>query len=358
MFKWQETPLVRAAAFFIVGILVADQVEPNWYYTLWLILCIIALIALANFRIPYRYRWSAGILATAAMFLTGMTAVHLHDETYHKNHIGTFVAPKKASNFVGIVSELPDKGNNVKIVVEVQSINDSAAQGHLLLYLKPDEVSNDIGYGDVLHFKAFANLIRNSKNPETFDFQRFMKYKNIRYLAYVKSEDVTKIAQNRGQKLWHFAYSCQSILIGILSQYLTNNEEFSVASALILGFRSDIPDDVVQTYVNTGALHVLSVSGLHVGLVSVVIGFFIKKIRTRKKYWNWLDPLLQILFIWTFSLLTGAAPCVLRAAVMFSFLIVAKANSKAVNVYNVLGASILVHFCGILIFYTMYLVKN
>ena len=351
MVNWHEAPLLRATFALILGIIIANYLEFN--IILQAILGAVGLICffLLQLGISYKWRWLSGIFNLIFFTITGVFLVYFHDESFRDDFLGTHFSPKKISNIVGIVSELPEEGKNIKITVDVTSVDDTLSKGHVLLYLKPSEFSSNITYGDIVSFSGYVNPIRASKNPATFDFQRYMKYHNIRYLSYVKEEDVTLIAQRRGAAIWHFAYDSQETFMKILATYLPDNEEFSVASALIVGYRSQIPDEVIQAYVNTGALHVLSVSGLHVGLVSVILNVILRKIKSRSKLkiWTWLDPLLQIIFIWMFTFITGAAPCVLRAAVMFSFLILGRSLARTSNIYNILGAS-----CFVLLLWNPY----
>ena len=341
MVNWHEAPLLRVTFAVILGIIAANFLE--FSIELKTVLAAVAFVCffLMQRGISYRWRWASGVFNLFFFFIVGIFLVYFHDESFRDDFLGSHFVPKKQATIVGMVSELPEEGKNIKITVDVTSVDDTLTQGHILLYMKPSEVSSNINYGDIISFKGYANSIRISKNPETFDFQRYMKYHNIRYLCYVKDEDVAVKAQRRGSEIWHFAYGSQEIFMKILATYLPDNEEFSVAAALIVGYRSQIPDDVIQAYVNTGALHVLSVSGLHVGLVSVILNVILRKIKSKSKskFWTWLDPLLQVLFIWMFTFITGAAPCVLRAAVMFSFLIIGRSLARTSNIYNILGAS-------------------
>ncbi len=351
MINWHEAPLLRAVFALILGIIIANFLD--FHIVLQTILGAIALVCffLMQLGISYKWRWISGVFNLIFFIIVGVFLVYFHDESFRTDFLGNHFAPKKQVDIVGMVSELPEEGKNIKITVDVTTVNDTLTQGHILLYMKPSELSSSISYGDIISFKAYMNPIRISKNPATFDFQRYMKYHNIRYLSYVKDEDVEIMAQRRGTAIWHFAYNSQEIFMKILATYLPDNEEFSVASALIVGYRSQIPDEIIQAYVNTGALHVLSVSGLHVGLVSVILNVILRRIKSRSKLkiWAWLDPLLQILFIWMFTFITGAAPCVLRAAVMFSFLILGRSLARTANIYNILGAS-----CFVLLLWNPY----
>jgi competence protein ComEC len=340
--NWHEVPFVRLVTPLIVGIIVGQHIT----FTLNVLIFSILTFGAATYFFKKKFKRPLFVLINGAMsqclyFLLGLFLVVVHDDTLRSNFLSYRLANQKEVVITGIVDELPEDGKNKKITVKVAHVNDSSATGKILVYLKPSVVANNVAYGDEVVFKAYINPIRKSKNPETFDFQQYMKHHKVFYLSYVKEEDFTVVGHRKGNFLLHWAYDCQEKLTEILAIYLTEQAEFSVGAALIIGYRSAIPDEIVDTYVNTGALHVLSVSGLHVGLVSMIFDRIIKRFRYKssKKFWRWLDPLLQIIGIWSFSLISGGAPCVLRAAVMFSFLVLGKTISKSASIYNMLAAS-------------------
>jgi competence protein ComEC len=166
-----------------------------------------------------------------------------------------------------------------------------------------------------------------------------MKLKDVRFSAFAKGDEVQLLATNRANPIMGFAIRVQGKLIKVMGQYVTDADALSVGSALILGYRSDISEEVTQAYVNTGAMHVLSVSGLHVGLVASLIGWLLGRRSGGGKYRKTTDALVQLVLVWGFALITGASSCVLRAAVMFGFMIVGKAFSRDTNIYNALLAS-------------------
>ena len=91
-------------------------------------------------------------------------------------------------------------------------------------------------------------------------------------------------------------------------------------------------------YSSSGAMHVLAVSGLHVGIIYLLLNslfLFFEKF----KYGKYLKAVFLILSLWAYALLTGLSPSVLRAATMFSFIIIGSALKRQTNIYNTLAAS-------------------
>jgi competence protein ComEC len=109
---------------------------------------------------------------------------------------------------------------------------------------------------------------------------------------------------------------------------------------LLIGYTDKIDPELIKEYSGTGAIHILSVSGMHVGLIFIVCNFFLFFL-DRFKHGKFLKAFLLLTLVWFYALLTGLSPCVLRAAAMFSFIIVGKAFRQEPNIYNTIAASVM-----------------
>ena len=98
------------------------------------------------------------------------------------------------------------------------------------------------------------------------------------------------------------------------------HDEKAIASALLLGYRGMLSDETSTSFANAGAMHVLAVSGLHVGILYMVVAFFLRLDRKKAHRNNWKKVMITLIIIWSYALLTSLSPSVTRAAVMFSFM--------------------------------------
>ena len=138
--------------------------------------------------------------------------------------------------------------------------------------------------------------------------------------------------------LFEYAYLFREKLLSIFKKDGISGDEYAVASALLLGYKEALAPEIISSYASAGAMHVLAVSGLHVGIIYLVLNgllFFLVKI----KHGNTIKAILLILFLWAYALLTGLSPSVIRAVTMFSFIIIGKMLYKNTNIYNTLGVS-------------------
>ena len=108
--------------------------------------------------------------------------------------------------------------------------------------------------------------------------------------------------------------------------------------ALLLGQQQDISPEVLKDYQLAGAVHILSVSGLHVGFILVFVTFLLKPIANTKR--NTLIKLFIILLsLWSYGILAGLAPSVVRSVTMFSFVAIGNHMRRTVNVFHTLLVS-------------------
>jgi competence protein ComEC len=138
--------------------------------------------------------------------------------------------------------------------------------------------------------------------------------------------------------------SIRSKFIEKLKEAKLSGNELAVASALILGYRSDLDKELMTAYAGAGATHVLAVSGLHVGIVYVILNFLLKFLN-RYRYGRIIRTIILVLLLFSYAALTGLSASVFRAATMFSFVAIGSAFNRNTNIFNTLAASA---FCLIL----------
>ena len=149
----------------------------------------------------------------------------------------------------------------------------------------------------------------------------------------------------KNKSLWRsFLFSIRNKVVSILDKYLGKTDESSIAKALLIGYKIDLDKDLVQAYSNAGVVHIIAISGLHMGIIYAVLLWLFTQLPFAKK-----SKLLRLLFIlaglWLFALLTGASSSVVRAALMFSFIIIGNAFNKTGSVYNSIAASAFFLLC-------------
>ncbi|MBN1115937.1 MAG: ComEC family competence protein [Bacteroidales bacterium] len=259
---------------------------------------------------------------------------------YHtKNHFSNDIPLE--SRYAGIVLEkAPATKNNFKYIVQINSAmkNDlkSRVNEKILLY-NSDSVSNSIlNPGSGIMFRARLYEISTNNNPGEFNYKRFMNLKGIRYQTYVYG-NIRSVPDAR------FSLKTQALkirfkLLGLFSEHGITDDEFSVLAALTLGEKHYLSNELKDSFATSGAMHVLAVSGLHVGIIYLIIVYFFSPFKRIKKI-RLIKVLVIIGLLWGYAFITGLSPSVLRACSMFSFIVIGENLKRRSNIYNTLAVS-------------------
>lgn len=345
MINWREVPFVRLVLAFLIGILLAIYLpkQPS-SFLLWtgLLGSGVCLIILNFVKIEFKIRGLYGLALSLFLILMGWQATLSYNELNEQRH---FQSQISKNNFtVGIITRIqPTSTGKTRLQLKLEAIqtDSGAAQlvtGNLLAYLDSSALQA-LQYGD--RISVFGNISRLEppKNPKAFDFSRYMHFQNVHYQIFVKPGNWQLVEYAKGWSPTLLADRMQKRFIRILRKHVPGDDEFAVASALILGYRDEISEEINTAYKNTGATHVLAVSGMHVGFIYLGISFLLGFVKSNRKGWKVMKVVLELASIWFFTLITGGAASILRAAVMFSFIIFGKLLKRNGNIYNSLAAS-------------------
>ncbi|MFN0015751.1 MAG: ComEC/Rec2 family competence protein [Saprospiraceae bacterium] len=302
----------------------------------------IVLLLLANWRFTYRFRWAFGACAFALVFATGFWLANQHDERRQAAHFAG-VCPN-AELFTGIVSDAPVKGTRLKIRLRVQSAGIStdsvqACTGNILLLVSPTAEAERLRYGDRIWFRGAVRPTESAKNPHAFDYGRYLHFQNIHYTAFVKDSAFGLVSTGHGHAIWRAAFHWRERLLTVLHEHFPDQDEYAVASALLLGYKEDLSEDLRASYAETGSMHALAVSGTHVGLMYAAFLFLLQRMPWRGNTRRWGETGVVLIGIWAFTLLTGATASVMRASVMFTCFLLGKAIRRNASIWNIIGVS-------------------
>jgi len=231
------------------------------------------------------------------------------------------------------INEPPElKKKSVKIVVDFIARNDTAVSGKALIYVKKDENSIGLAYGDVVLIRSKLTETRSNGNPFEFNYPDYLKLFGIYHQGFVDSGKWLKI-NSSPNPLFKTTYEISGYLSHVIDSSNLNAENKAIAKALLIGQKDDLSKEVLRTYSSAGAMHVLAVSGLHVGIVMMILMFVLKPIKRVKK--GKLIFLITVLFgVWFYAFVTGLSPSVLRSSLMFSFIVIGKELERETSVYQ------------------------
>jgi competence protein ComEC len=190
---------------------------------------------------------------------------------------------------------------------------------------------------DVIQIKANLTQLERSKNPGDFNPSAYWKSKNVSQQVFANKEYWTKIGRTSHGLDFYFT-KWRNWCCSLFEKHLSG-QHLAVVQALVFGERAGVSSLTLQSFSDTGAMHVLAVSGLHIGIVLVFLEFlFVKVFRMQSKK---KAVIYALAIIWFYCLLTGFSASVARAAVTFSILSIGKLFNKEQSNLNSLAASAL-----------------
>lgn len=358
VFKWDTMPLLRILLPLVIGILLFLNL-PNHHLSTHLlvsiILCIIALGVIQKQKLKFRYRWVFGAIATFLLVIMGFVRTQQTTQILKKEHFSRFL---QDSSYIAMQIEAPLEEKEktfkaeVKILEVVNRLQSQKTIGKALVYFQKSDVVSTLKYGDVVLTNSTFRLLEGPKNPHGFDYAAYMRNFQVYHQSYIRSNQWQKTGKNNAHPFYQKVYQTRAYFLRVIEEKVGSPAEIGVASAILLGYKANLDDQVRDTYANTGAMHILAVSGLHVGIIFILINnllFFLEKIHKRGKI---LKFFLVIVVIWGYAFITGLPPSVSRAATMFSIFAIGEVFNRKAFSFNALAASAI-----FLLLYNPYMIK-
>lgn len=332
-----EVPFVRLVLPLIGGILTQHYFNP--FSTTLLIFAILILFLLLLFT---RYfigswtkRWIFGLTLNFLLVFIGCLLVSVKRPEVN-------IKPNSNYTMLLRLTEPPVAGtNSVKVkaeIIDIKPFSDLDSPKPVLLYfLLSDSASQALSYGDILALSGNLREFSEPPNPYQFNLKRYMHLLGIVYYIRVSQGYWEKVGSNPN-KIFKLAFNAQNYVIKTLKGYGIGGQELAVISALMLGYKSLLDDEIRKVYSSVGAMHILAVSGLHVGLI-FGLAVMIVALLPKRRYWMGIRLAIALAVLWGYAVITGLSPSVCRATIMFSLFAIGQTATLKTNGYNTLAAA-------------------
>lgn len=235
------------------------------------------------------------------------------------------------------------RAKSFKTEVEVQRVKWDGfwqpMKGKVLLHV--DKMAVKPRYGDILLIRGQPRPVEPPMNPAQFDYQAFLRQKQIYHQHYLKPTDFVMTGQSRGVWYKQWAFSMSEWSDAALRQLIPLDREYAVVKAMVLGLRDEMDTELVQSYAAAGAVHVLSVSGFHIAIFISLLTLLLKK-ANKGRYGKWFSLVIILLTMWFYAVLTGLSAPVIRSALMFTIFLLAEPFQRKNNKENALFGSALI----------------
>jgi len=349
MFQWTPYIFLRWVFFLIVGILLS-LFFPYIHQTLLYVGAVAWLAYLLCWFMftneqSRRYTIVFGILV--ALILISVGSLRTAQFTAQSNPLH-FMNQDILEAYQGkIVTDVQERSKSFRTQLEVQKVlvkgTWKPATGRIMVYFRKSEgytLPKNLGYGSLILTNTQPQKLSPSKNPEGFDYQSYLFYQNIYHQHFINETQYKIIGKELSalDNFWALSYTIKEKGLAILKKHLPESTRFATASALLLGVKDYLDDDLRAAYSGSGLMHLLAVSGLHVGLVMWMISWVFAPLKkTLLGKYVFLILVVSLLNIYAF--ITGLSPSVLRAVLMFTLVLVAITFERKGLIYNNISIS-------------------
>jgi competence protein ComEC len=341
--KVLQFPLARITISFLAGILAVYYFQPlpkQVFSFLAFVFCAFVLMYFISKKSnsnPFYFGLAAHFLA----FSIGASTQIIHTNSFQKNNYTHNKTIYDQSHLMSVTirEKLRSSIYNDRYIVLLNQIDDSLKSGRILLNVRKDSLNQTFEIGTRLQLTASLYKTAAAKNPNQFDYGKYLENKQIYAQCYVDAANI-KIGAYIVKDAWYYTSRLRSKIIHNLEKTHFNTNELNVAIALILGQQQDISPEIIKDYQFAGAVHILSVSGLHIGFILLFVTFLLKPFPNTKKG-SFIKLIIILVSLSSFGLIAGLAPSVLRSVTMFSFVAIGMYLRRSTNIFHTLLVSML-----------------
>lgn len=343
MYTWSPFPFLRIATSFILGILVYEYFQPSISLeTIIILIGILFFTYLLLYLLSKKQNFILGNIGLILILILGYINAYMYDELNNKNHLIHF--EEKISGYCAYTnSSVIEKEKNFiyNIIINEIATQDTTLHktGIVKLYIKRTKKDTaPLKYGDKIQVNGNPFKILPPDNPNEFNYMKYMARQNIYFQQFVYIKDIKIISNTPNNIFMAWANSWRIYFSNKIDYYILSDNETAIAKALILGVKDGLDNKIKKSYATAGAMHILAVSGLHAGIIFMILqyifNYFIKY-----KPWNIILPIFSIICLWAFAMITGLSPSIMRAVTMFTIIILGQYFFSRPNIFNSLSLS-------------------
>ncbi|HOZ75750.1 MAG TPA: ComEC/Rec2 family competence protein [Flavobacterium sp.] len=335
-------PLAKVSLCFMAGIICCHflHCEP-WRVLLALAFLLVLLVSVHFLTVSYpKTKWFFGFLVGVFSFTSGMGALSIHDVRFDQNHYIHHIKKSDEKHLLTVTlrERLKSSAQYSRYVAIVKNIDDRPATGKILLHFDKTQSPGYFSIGAKLRISGKIALPKPPANPDQFDYGKYLANKSI--LAQMHPYEPVAINHHFDKDAFFYADALRNRILRNLQKAHFNPTQLAVIAALVLGQQQDISAEILHDYQLAGAIHILSVSGLHVGFILLFLNFVLDRLpKTRA------TAVLKLCIIWFalwgFAVLAGLSPSVVRSVTMFSFVALGMHLKRQTNIFHTLLVSML-----------------
>lgn len=332
--QFREVPFLRLVVPLISGVIIADTlrgVETAAWVT---IISAVFLLTFLVMKSHYQSSKLFGIVLSLFLLAEGYLLFSMS-----MNKITSL--PHDRSSYLVRLQEYPDrKSNSYSFRARILSYLTDSAEVHpcgsMLLYFTGDSLPGEWRPGDRIMLNIRPLPVVNNGNPCEFNYSRYMKGQGVGYFGIIGEKDIILHDAGCRRNLRELSLITARKMIMLFKNAGLADDDLALVTALTIGEKDLLDRDLLTSFSRTGAMHIMAVSGLHVGMISLCLSYLLFFLRNRLRV---VRVLIIVILLWAFAFITGLSPSVLRATIMFSFLQAGLLMNRPGNSMNLLLAS-------------------
>lgn len=324
---------------FIVGIVVESKFRLHFFELkiAWLIygLAIICFLVFRSYK-PISKYLEFGVFSMFFIFF-GIASLNITSVRNANNYFEKHLSTQQNQISTLVISEVL-KGNNSfdRYVAKVTSVNEKRTKGNIVLNIRRDALKG-LDLGRRILVDSEFQPVQKPKNPSEFNYANYLANQQIYHQMYLVKDEF-QVLKRSSETFIMRLQNFRASLIQKLEHAGIENDELAVISALLLGDRTSLSTELRQSYINAGAIHILAISGLHVGILLMLFSFLMQPLKSFK-HGKLISQFVVLIGLWLFAVIAGLSPSVVRAVTMFSFISVGLFLNRKNSVYHSLIAS-------------------
>jgi competence protein ComEC len=333
-------PIILAGLFFGLGIILQHFISfsLNTLLVSNVILFVFFLILFLKERKQNSKSILFGFITFAFIICLGSVSLYFHQDAHQKKHYSNLGLQEHNSIKGLVVEELKPNDYYTKFILKIDSFNHKKSSGKLLVYFsKQNKKSLEIG--DELFLRTEIKPIPKNYNPDSFDYSNYMENQNV--FHQIKCFENDYFIGNKVKNTTYYINQLRQILVHSFDIHHFSVRTKSIVNALLLGQKQQIDSETLNDYKNAGVVHILAISGLHIGIIyaffNLIFGFF-----NRIKHGKTIKLVVIILLLWLFALISGMSASITRSVTMFSFIAFGTFLNRRNFTFNAVASSFLV----------------
>lgn len=330
------------------GCLAAGIIASHYFPSLSSIILKMGLPGLALLLIVWRWErrklqpgpWF-GLLTYFLFFVIGYVSYQIRNPDYQKNHYSHSEIPVISTTLQVKIREVlkPDRSRN-KYIVELVQLDKKKVSGRLLFTVPKNAPHKNFTVDDLAWVYSEIKNVPAPLNPFQFNYKDYLRKMGVHHQVNLTSTQILDVTKG-DPTLRGMSEKLRNQVIDHLNGTPIETDQKAILQALLLGQKKDISRELYAEYAAAGALHILAVSGLHVGILYLILSWLLGPLN-RFRSGRSLRSVVLVLLLWGFAMIAGLSPSVVRAVTMFSFFALAGWFRRSTHSFNTLFLSFLV----------------